>query len=39
MILDIEFEFDDVAVLHNVGFSFGAKFAGLFYGLFGAKLF
>lgn len=35
--LDVESKFDDVAVLHDVGFSFGAEFAGGFDGLFGAE--
>ena len=35
--LDIEFELDDIAVLHNVGFAFGAEFAGGSYGLLGAE--
>lgn len=37
--LDVELKFDDVAVLHNVGFTFGAEFAGGFDGLFGAEFF
>ncbi len=37
--LDVEFEFDDVTVLHDVSFSFGTEFAGGFDGLFGAVFF
>ena len=37
--LDVEFEFNDVAVLHDVGFALGAELASLFYGEFGTKLF
>ena len=35
--LDIEFEFDDIAVLHDIGLTFGAEEAGLFDGFFGAE--
>ena len=34
--LDIEFEFDDVAVLHDIGFALSAELAGGFYRLLGA---
>ena len=37
--LNIKFEFDDVAVLHDVGFSLGSEFAGFFDGFFGAVFF
>ena len=37
--LYVEFEFDDVAVLHDVGFAFGAELAGGFDGLFGTVFF
>ncbi len=37
--LDVEFEFDDVAVLHDIGFAFSAELAGGLDGLFGAELF
>ena len=36
LLADVEAEFDDVAGLHDVGFAFGAKSAGLFGGGFGA---
>lgn len=35
--LDIEFEFDDIAVLHNVSLAFGAEKAGLFDSELGAE--
>lgn len=38
-LLDIKLEFDDVAVLHDVGFAFGTEEAGLFYGEFGTEAF
>ena len=37
--LDVEFEFDDVAVLHDVSLAFGAKLAGGSDGLFRAECF
>ena len=37
--LYIEFEFDDVAILHDISFAFGAEEAGFFDGFFGAELF
>ena len=35
--LDVEFEFDDVAVLHDVSFALGAELAGLLDGELGAE--
>lgn len=38
-VLDVEFKFDDVAVLHDIGFAFSTELAGGLYGLLGAELF
>ena len=35
--LDVEFEFDDVAILHDVSITFGAEKAGLFDSELGAE--
>lgn len=37
--LNVEFKFNDVAVLHNVGFTLSSEFAGGFDGLLGAEFF
>ena len=37
--LDVEFEFYDVAVLHDVGFALGAEFAGFADSFFRAEVF
>lgn len=37
--LDIEFEFDDVAILHNISLALGAKLTGGPDGLFGTECF